>query len=291
MKIKFIIIFLFIITFIILIKYKCQCKCKETFLLQSEVKNRINYEGNIDTFIENLENAFCLNNKYIGILISILNTDSQSNTLYIDGSGSIFSNFSNGSRKLYGNNERIGLIWEPDNIIHFTSKNNCMYPSDGATAGRTENGKINRCYNNPGQTPVPIMCNNSLECIQEGLNIQKKNCNNNINCNYNEFVINKDLDTIYNKKKEKVEYSPLPNPSSLVYIISDQFFKYNYSDDYNKINKTFTDDTTIIIIILNQNNYPTFQHTTVQNFVNYFSDTKQDEINRILKRHSNTCNA
>tara|TARA_B110000858_G_scaffold196444_1_gene255269 strand:- start:4406 stop:5254 length:849 start_codon:yes stop_codon:yes gene_type:complete len=277
-----ILILIFIITFIILFEYKC----KETFLLQSDVQNKIKYDGNIDDFIVILKNAFC-SNATNGILISILNTDSQSKTLYIDGSGSIFSNFSDGSRKFYGSNERIGLIWHPDNINHFTSPDNCMYPSDGATVGRMVNNKIDRCAKIEGQTPIPKMCNNTNSCIQDALSQQKQNCSNNINCNYNEFVIDRYLDTTYDKTKETVKYSSYP--SALVYIIPNEYFVYNYEDDFTKMSNSFTDDTTIIIIILNGKNYPTFEYTTVGDFKNYFSNSKKTEINKILSKVSTIC--
>lgn len=284
MKLKLILLLLLLI-FIIFIK--CNYKCKETYLNQPH-KNKLEID-NINEFIKNLNDAFCLkNNKMNGILISILNVDDGTNHLYIDGSGSIFSNFSEGSRKLYGSNERIGLIWEPNDVIRFASNKNCMYPNDGATAQRIiTSGELDRCADIPGQSPIPIMCNNTNKCIQDALKKQESNCNTDMPCNYNEFVLDRTLNTVYIKDKEKVKYDVYP--SALTYVIPDKFYKYNYEEDLTKMSYSFTEDTPIIIIILNKNNYPTFDNTTVKDFKNYFSNDKQEYIDKILDQSNNIC--
>ena len=147
--------------------------------------------------------------------------------------------------------------------------------------------KIDRCANIPSQIPIPIMCNNNNDCIMEMLNTQKKNCDNKTNCNYNEIVLNRYLDTTYDKTKEIVNYSTFP--SALTYIIPDEYFEDNYENDYTLMSKSFTDNTTIIIIILNSINYPTFDYTTVKDFKNYFNAEKKKDIQNILNEKSDIC--
>lgn len=224
-----------------------------------------------ETLFNNVKLSYCNSGKWSnkdknpGVLITILTSATLDHpTTMIDGSGSIIrSDISNSLYTSTGEyfETKIGLIWDPEDLIKKNNLIKCGYKENAVTKSRFRNKKSLHWYNddiellNPDRcgeyiisnfqknhrkvTTSPNKCNNSIKCIQDTFTQMKsKGCPCN-NCDitsypsgWNEFVLNTDVNEktftdYYNSKNIK--------PSGLVY-----YLKYYYIDE-NTINDSLRD--------------------------------------------------